>query len=69
MEFGRQGLSAHQGEVMPIHKITRDGKVGYKWGTHGTTYPTRAQAVKQAQAAHAHGYQEPQMKNNATRKK
>jgi hypothetical protein len=37
-------------------------KGGYKWGQHGTTYPTRAQAAKQAAAAHANGYKEPQTK-------
>lgn len=37
---------------MPIHKV--DG--GYKWGTHGHVYPTRAGAEKQAEAAYAHGY-------------
>jgi len=54
---------------MPIHKIVKDGRVGYKWGNHGHTYPTRAQAVKQAQAAHANGYQEHTMKSNATKRK
>ncbi|MCK7435896.1 hypothetical protein [Enterobacter bugandensis] len=37
---------------MPIHKV----KGGYKWGGHGKTYPTRAQAEKQAAAAYANGY-------------
>ena len=39
---------------MPIHKV----KGGYKWGSHGKVYPTRAQAAKQAAAAHANGYKE-----------
>ena len=48
---------------MPIHRVTKDGKtVGYKYGTSGKTYPTRAQAVKQAQAIHAAGYKEPKPK-------
>ena len=38
----------------PIH---RAGK-GWQWGKHGAIYPTREQAVKQAQAAYAHGYRE-----------
>jgi hypothetical protein len=39
---------------MPIHQATgpRGGK-GYQYGTHGTVYPTRAQAVQQAQAIKA----------------
>jgi len=48
---------------MPIHKMTKGGKTVYKWGRHGKEYPTRAQAVKQAQAAHAAGYQEPMKKD------
>lgn len=39
---------------MPIHKV----KGGWQWGNHGKVYATRAGAVKQAQAAHASGYQE-----------
>lgn len=37
---------------MPIHKV----KGGYKWGSHGHTYPTREGAEKQAEAAHANGF-------------
>ena len=37
---------------MPVHKV----KGGYKWGTKGKVYPTRAQAEKQARAAYASGY-------------
>jgi len=47
---------------MPIHKVVKDGKVGYRYGTHGHTYATRAGAVRQAQAIHAAGYREPAMK-------
>ena len=45
---------------MPIHKATgpRGGK-GYQWGESGKVYPTRAGAVKQAQAAYAAGYKKP----------
>lgn len=45
--------------IMPIMKV----KGGYRWGTHGKTYPTRAQAAKQAAAAHANGYKEPAKKD------
>lgn len=38
---------------MPI-KITKSG--GYKWGKSGKTYPTKAQAQKQAKAIYASGY-------------
>jgi hypothetical protein len=39
---------------MPVHKATgpRGGK-GFQYGTHGKVYPTRAGAVKQAQAIKA----------------
>ena len=40
---------------MPIMKV----QGGYKWGSHGKVYPTRAEAAKQAAAAHANGYKEP----------
>ena len=48
---------------MPIHRITRNGKTYYKWGDKGREYPTRAQAERQAQAAHAAGYREPTKKS------
>lgn len=39
---------------MPVHKAIgpRGGK-GFQYGTHGKVYPTRKQAVKQAQAIKA----------------
>lgn len=39
---------------MPIHRV----KGGYKWGSKGKVYKTRAGAAKQARAAYAHGYKE-----------
>lgn len=47
---------------MPIKKVAH----GFKWGTHGHVYPTKQQALKQAQAAYAHGYKE---KNKQKKKK
>lgn len=42
---------------MPIHRCTlKSGGTGYQWGGHGTCYPTRAQAERQAAAAHAAGF-------------
>ena len=42
---------------MPIKRCsTKDGGKGWKWGNEGTCYPTRAEAVKQAEAAYANGY-------------
>jgi hypothetical protein len=39
---------------MPIHKATGPrGGQGYQYGTSGKVYPTRAGAVKQAQAIKA----------------
>lgn len=37
---------------MPVRKV----KGGYKWGSKGKTYKSRAKAVKQARAAYASGY-------------
>ena len=37
---------------MPVHKT----KGGYKWGKSGKTYPTKAQAQRQARAIYASGY-------------
>ena len=37
---------------MPIRKV----KGGFKWGSSGKTYPTKAQAEKQARAIYASGY-------------
>lgn len=37
---------------MPVHKVAG----GFKWGSHGKVYKTRAGAEKQAKAAYAHGY-------------
>ena len=39
---------------MPVHKV----KGGYKWGKTGKTYPTKAQAEKQARAIYASGWKE-----------
>ena len=42
---------------MPIQSCTLpDGKSGYRWGKHGKCYADRADAEKQAEAAHANGY-------------
>lgn len=43
---------------MPIRKV----KGGYKWGSKGKVYPDRADAAKQAAAAHANGFREPKLK-------
>lgn len=43
---------------MPIRKVSG----GYKWGSKGKVYPTRAGAEKQAAAAYASGYREPAKK-------
>jgi hypothetical protein len=37
---------------MPIRKV----QGGYRWGSQGRVYKTRAGAVRQAQAAYAGGY-------------
>ena len=37
---------------MPVVKV----RGGYKWGSRGKVYKTKAEAQKQARAAYAHGY-------------
>ena len=37
---------------MPVKKV----KGGYKWGSKGKTYNSKAKAQKQARAAYASGY-------------
>lgn len=39
---------------MPIRKVPG----GYRWGSQGKVYPTRAGAERQAAAAHAAGFRE-----------
>jgi len=39
---------------MPTHKV----KGGWRWGSCGKIYPTKAQADKQGRAAYASGYKE-----------
>jgi len=42
---------------MPVHSCELPGGgSGYKWGSQGKCYPTRAQAEKQAEAAYSNGY-------------
>lgn len=37
---------------MPVHKVSG----GYKWGSTGKVYPTKAQAEAQGRAIYASGY-------------
>jgi hypothetical protein len=37
---------------MPVRKV----RGGYKWGSKGKVYKTKAGAQRQARAAHANGY-------------
>lgn len=37
---------------MPRHKV----KGGYRWGSKGKVYPTKAQADRQGRAVYASGY-------------
>ena len=43
---------------MPTRKVPG----GYKWGSKGKVYPTKAQADRQGRAAHASGYKKPKRK-------
>jgi len=44
---------------MPVHKLTQNGEVYYRWGDHGKMYKTKAEAEAQGRAIHAAGYKEP----------
>jgi hypothetical protein len=44
---------------MPIHRVTKNGEVYYRWGDHGKLYKDRKDAEAQARAAYASGYKEP----------
>lgn len=46
-------------EQMPIHRITKNGEVYYRWGDQGKLYKDRKDAEAQARAAYASGYKEP----------
>lgn len=37
---------------MPVHKVAG----GWKWGSHGKVYKSKAKAAAQGKAAYAHGY-------------
>jgi len=37
---------------MPVHKV----KGGWKWGSKGKVYKSKAKAVRQGRAAYANGY-------------
>jgi len=44
---------------MPVHKVIKDGKTGYKWGQSGKAYfgpGAEKRAQKQAAAIYASGY-------------
>lgn len=52
---------------MPIHRVTKNGKIYYKWGDQGKLYEKREDAEKQAQAAYASGYKEPKKMNDRSK--
>ena len=54
-----KSIENDEDEFMPIQRVTVKGEDYYRWGQHGTLYKNRADAEKQAAAAHASGYREP----------
>jgi hypothetical protein len=48
---------------MPVQKVMKDGRVQYRWGTHGHLYPTKAQAEAQGAAIRASQYAEQKKKD------
>jgi hypothetical protein len=58
-------LVTKRNSKMPVHKVMKNGKVGYQWGQSGTVYTgpgAQAKATRQGQAAHAAGYKQPEPK-------
>lgn len=51
---------------MPVHKVRKGGKVGYKWGRHGKVYRSKSGAEKQARAAFANGYRGDERQDSAS---
>lgn len=45
---------------MPVRKV----QGGYRWGSQGKVYPTKAQAQAQAKAAYAAGYKPKKIKKS-----
>jgi hypothetical protein len=46
---------------MPVHRVIRNGQVGYQWGQSGRVYTgpgAQARAQRQGQAVYAAGYRE-----------
>ena len=44
---------------MPVQRVMQNGRVGWRWGSHGKVYygaGARAKATLQGMAAHAAGY-------------
>lgn len=44
---------------MPVHRVVKNGRVGYQWGQHGRVYTgpgARNKAAAQGRAAYAAGY-------------
>lgn len=52
---------------MPIHRITKNGEVFYRWGDSGKLYRNRSDAEAQARAAYASGYKKPEDKSQKKR--
>ena len=41
---------------MPVKRVTKNGKKGWKWGKSGKVYASKSGAQKQARAIYASGY-------------
>jgi len=53
--------------TMPIHKVYKNGRSYWQWGLHGHEYPARSGALRQAAAAHANNWHEPDQDENDDR--
>ncbi len=56
---GHHNISLIGSEIMPVHKVVKNGRTGYQWGSQGKVYTgpgARERATRQGQAAHAAGY-------------
>lgn len=57
-------INKEKDEFMPVHRITKNGEIYYRWGDSGKLYKTKEEAERQGRAAYASGYRQPNPKEN-----
>ena len=49
-------------EIMPVHRVIKNGETYFKWGDTGKLYKTKEEAEKQGRAIYAQGYKQKDQK-------